>query len=303
MNKVTFSNFDQFGLVNPSIDSRLDNYYQYSKFDENVTEEKNKIKSKQPRKFKSNVLKHKYHHIDPLPTPKPITLSREHNNINQEKIETKSSNSSLSRKIVPAINTNKETLIMIDWDDTLFPTTWITRNNINVYQVSNMKPEYRIFFMKLDIAIYKFINQLMKYGKVFIITNATSEWINVTKKLLPNTASIFNWVKVISARELYSNQYPSDVDAWKQLCFQKVARKYMSKQKINNFISIGDALYEYEALIKLHKLGKQKKYLKTIKLLGDSDYKHIVDQIIVLNENIGEIICHDNHLDLVFATK
>lgn len=301
MNKVTFSSFEQFGSSNPSIDSRLDNYYQYSKFGENITTEvENKIEPRQ-RKNKTNIVK--YRHVDPIPIPKPITLSSRHTQKNYKNLETKSSNSSLSRKIVPAINTNKETIIMIDWDDTLFPTTWITRNNINVYQLSNMKPEYRIFFMKLDIAIYKFINQLMRYGKVFIITNATSEWINVTKKLLPNTASIFNWVKVISARELYSNQHPTNVDAWKQLCFQKVARKYMSKQKINNFISIGDALYEYEALIKLHKLGKHKKYLKTIKLLGESDYKHIIDQIIVLNENIGEIICHDNHLDLVFSAK
>jgi len=301
MNKVTFSNFEQFGSLNSNIDSQLDNYYNYSKFDNNTIEKENKIKSKQHKKLKTNIAK--YQHVDPLPIPNPITLSRRHTTTNHENLETKSSQFSLSRKIVPAINTNKETIIMIDWDDTLFPTTWITRNNINVYQMSNMKPEYRIFFMKLDIVIYKFINQLMKYGKVFIITNATTEWINVTKKLLPNTASIFNWVKVISARELYSGQYPNNIDAWKQLCFQKVARKYMSKQKINNFISIGDALYEYEALVKLHKLGKQKKYLKTIKLLGESDYKHIMDQIIVLNENIGEIICHDNHLDLVFAAK
>lgn len=212
-----------------------------------------------------------------------------------------SSKSSISRQIIPAVNDNKETIVIIDWDDTLFPTSWVTRNNISVHE--DIKTEYKIFFMKLDVIIYKFITQLMHYGKVFIITNAMGEWINLTKKLLPNTTTIFKWVKVISARDLYANKYPDDIDAWKQLCFQKVARKYMSKKKINNIISIGDAEYEYEALIKLYKVGKHKKFLKSVKLIGGSDYKHIVDQIIVLNANIREIISHNNHLDLIFRTK
>jgi len=243
----------------------IDGYYQYSKYEED-----------KPKK-KSNETKY------------------------QKSVG--SSKSSVSKQIIPTINCNKETIVLIDWDDTLFPTTWVTRNEISIHQISNMKPKHRIFFMKLDVIIYTFITQLMHYGKIFIITNAMGEWINLTKKLLPNTTTIFKWVKVISARDMYSEKYPNDINSWKQLCFQKVARKYMSKQKINNIISIGDAEYEYVALINLRNLGKQKKYLKSIKLISASDYKHIVDQISVLNANIREIISHDNHLDLVFTEK
>ena len=241
----------------------IDGYYQYSKYEED-----------KPKK-KSNETKY------------------------QKSVG--SSKSSVSKQIIPTINCNKETIVLIDWDDTLFPTTWVTRNEISIHQISNMKPKHRIFFMKLDVIIYTFITQLMHYGKIFIITNAMGEWINLTKKLLPNTTSILKWVKIISARDMYSDRY--DMPTWKRLCFRKLARKYMSKQKINNIISIGDAEYEYEALVNLYRLGNQKKYLKSIKLLGGTDYNEIVDQIIVLSTNVCEIINHDDHLDLVFTTK
>jgi len=28
-----------------------------------------------------------------------------------------------------------QTLIILDWDDTLFPTTWVTSNRINLYTI------------------------------------------------------------------------------------------------------------------------------------------------------------------------
>lgn len=291
MHKVSFSNFEQFGALTDNDEDYLhfSRYAPITQKREVNIEKKNKRSRNGHNRSRSGTRTTSETVAAQIPQSSSISQASTH--------------SSISKQIIPAVNCNKETIVIIDWDDTLFPTTWVTANGINVSQASSLTPEQRLYFMKLDVIIYRFITQLMNYGKVFIVTNAMGEWINVTKKLLPNTTTIFKWVKVISARDMYSSKYPHAVDAWKYLCFQKVARKYMSKQKINNIISIGDAEYEYEALINLYRLGKQKKYLKSIKLLGGTDYNQIVDQIIVLNSNIREIINHDNHLDLVFTSK
>lgn len=211
----------------------------------------------------------------------------------------RSSKSSSNFYIIP-IDTNKETLILIDWDDTLFPTTWITQNDINVYNDKDLDQKYRAFFIKLDMVIYKFLTSLLNYGKIFIITNAMEQWIEITKKLLPHSSSLFRWIKIISARDTYSKKYPNDVCLWKKLCFKSVAKKYMKRDEINNVISIGDANYEYDALICLNSMKQYKKYLKTIKLINNVDYKQLLDQLIVLNGNIKGIIECNKHLDLVF---
>lgn len=193
-------------------------------------------------------------------------------------------------------NLNKKTIIFIDWDDTLFPTTWISKNKINIYDPVS----HAAYFMKLDGAISKFLNQIINKGKIFIVTNALLEWVRSTTYLLPNSLILLKHVKIISAREAYGKIYPNNMTLWKKLCFKNIANKYVQKDKINNIISIGDADYEYDALVSLNDIVNQEKYLKSVKLVSHSKYEHIMEQLLVLCKNIDNIIDYNYHLDLVF---
>ena len=51
----------------------------------------------------------------------------------------------------------KISVVFIDWDDTLFPTTWINKNNINIKNIKNYK-----VFIKLDQYIFMLLNQIKK---------------------------------------------------------------------------------------------------------------------------------------------
>jgi hypothetical protein len=154
---------------------------------------------------------------------------------------------------------NKTTLIILDWDDTLFPTSWINKNNIGFLSVENRIILYNKYFYKIDNNLEHLLYKLTNCGKVFIITNALLNWIDMSVNILPKTSKLLkkNIIKIVSARGEYSH-YTSNMTEWKKLAFKRELESLLQNTKINNIISIGDAEYEYMALINLYENNKQK---------------------------------------------
>ena len=200
---------------------------------------------------------------------------------------------------IPSIDYPKSTLIILDWDDTLFPTSWVVKNNINLVDARN-RWKYIPLFIELDKMLYNLIQKLKKYGKVIIITNAMPNWINDSVSVLPKTAQIISSVKILSARQLFQSQF-NDMMEWKKHTFKKAINKDMNNNKILNIISIGDAEYEYKALIDLYNWNnKNKKILKSIKLIHNPTYNILMDQLGVLYNAIPDICTYNNHIDWNF---
>ena len=82
------------------------------------------------------------------------------------------------------------TIIIIDWDDTLFPTTAYRQQKISLH---NLKI--------LDNTIPKVLN----YNNTYIVSNASNEWLYKSINMLPKTKEHIKKYKipVISAREKY----------------------------------------------------------------------------------------------------
>ena len=80
---------------------------------------------------------------------------------------------------------NTTTLIILDWDDTLFPTSWISKNNIEFLSNENKDLLYNKFFYKLDIKLVNLFTKMNKCGKIIIITNALLNWIDMSISILP----------------------------------------------------------------------------------------------------------------------
>ena len=60
---------------------------------------------------------------------------------------------------------------------------------------------------------------------------------------------------------------------WKKLTFKEVFNKLIENNRLMNIISIGDAEFEYNALIELDKIKPEvKKLLKSVKLLKNPNY-------------------------------
>jgi hypothetical protein len=183
-------------------------------------------------------------------------------------------------------------LIILDWDDTLFPTAWAIQNNINVLNEISYLDKFHV----LDIVLSNLLNNLLDLGKVIIITNALPEWVNLSSKLLPNTRLVLKNIKVVSARQKYNKKIANVMD-WKKLAFiEENALKY------NNVISVGDAQYEYQALININKFNKNI-FLKSIRFIPSKSFDIIVDQIETLNNSIYNLWNLQQHLDLTFKHR
>src|SRR3972149_12186550 len=145
---------------------------------------------------------------------------------------------------------NKETLILMDWDDTLFPTTWTIKSKINLTD-PKIQNKYIVFFSKLDNLLYKIFLKFSKCGNIVIVTHAMTKWVYISSTILPNTQQyIKKNIKVISARDLFQNKI-SDMVLWKKIIFEKLDQDLKKKSKLRSIISVGDAEYELNALINL----------------------------------------------------
>lgn len=153
------------------------------------------------------------------------------------------------------------TLIIFDWDDTIFPTNWTINNGLNINDSSSID-RHITYFQDLDNTVFQLLQKLSQRGKIIIVTNAVASWVYSCCELLPKTKKIINNTKVISARNLYQTK-TNDIQHWKILAFKNEINNHNS---VINVISIGDAEYEYNALINLDKM-KKKDILKLLDLL------------------------------------
>lgn len=194
--------------------------------------------------------------------------------------------------------TKNKTLIILDWDDTLFPTNWVITNGINL-TTSDASYKYTIYFQELDRVLSKFLKKAINFGKVIIVTNALLDWIKISSIVLPNTYHLLRNVEIISARGTYKEKSSNMMD-WKMMAFKDVIDKEFTNASLMNVISIGDAEYEYQALIALNNKKGIKKYLKSIRFMKNPSHDVLIDQLTVLNNAIQNIWDKDTHLDLIF---
>lgn len=213
-------------------------------------------------------------------------------------------------------------IFIIDWDDTLFPTYWINKNLIDLSK-PELLSEYKIYFLELDKTISTLLESLNKIGDIWIVTNATIGWIKTCLSVLDITRKIIisNSIRIVSARDSYSSNNNSPTE-WKILTFQDIMEDIIIKtnKKIKpntfiNIISIGDAMYEYIALINLdnflksHKLnkislsnGNLKYLLKNIKFIEKPEFDYIIDQMNIVCKNKDSIINKLEYIDLKFTS-
>ena len=216
-------------------------------------------------------------------------------------------NLNLAKKI------NFKTIMCIDWDDSLFATSWVNKNMINLNSEESVK-EYKLYFIELDKTISELLKELLNYGEIYIVTNANIKWIKACLNVLPLTKKVImeKYVRIVSARDIYS-QTTSSPTEWKVNTFRDILHKTVEDLPSNfecstflNIISIGDAHYEYVALLKLDDYFKDindkvNYLLKSVKFIEKPDFDVIIDQLKVVEKNAKSIIGKIGYLDLKFV--
>lgn len=180
----------------------------------------------------------------------------------------------------------KNTITIVDWDDTIFPTTWFQQQN---YYLSNNIDKFDI---KCSLLFCKFLRN----GKVIIISYATRDWINYSLKFLPKLKNLIDSFSIkIIARDNVLNVF--NADGWKKKTFKN---EILQNQQYTNIISIGDSDAEYSASIALNKIISGKHYIKTIRCIPMQSIDTMKAQIEILIEKMDDIYSSESHKDLIF---
>jgi len=218
-------------------------------------------------------------------------------------------------------------IFIIDWDDTLFPTTWVNENSISLTNEESVN-EYKLYFIELDKAISSLLETFNNMGQVYIVTNANINWIKVCLSILPLTKKtvIKNNIRIVSARDMYSSETSSPTE-WKINTFRDILKNVIFKMEATvrgavpntmvkipnisntfiNVISLGDAQYEYMALVNLddyfktYNSDKNVNYLlKSVKFIDKPSFDYIIDQLQVIRKNSAQIVNKIGYVDLKF---
>jgi hypothetical protein len=207
-----------------------------------------------------------------------------------------------------------QTAIIFDWDDTLFPTSWLkAQSGLKWYEPLPNNSPYKSIFQNISNNIRDVLETAAELGSVSIVTLASSPWVTIAvRNFLPELeAMIVNLgIPVAYARE---ELLPGD-DALgseevsrmlKRRAMNRVIKKFYSQyvqQSWKNVISIGDSVFERQALQDVVSFKKQdaskKCRAKTLKLADAPDVDQLNAQMTVLATWLRPMVMYDDHIDI-----
>ena len=190
-----------------------------------------------------------------------------------------------------------------DWNDKLMCTSFIIpiiNSNLTNETISKIKEKIK----NLDENISILLNKCLEKGLVFIITNAASGWVEFSStNFLPLTSKVLSKIKIISAKSLYSKNYPGDPKQWKIKAFKYVINKYNINTKlISNIMAFGDSYIDLEAIENL-KYDFSHPFVKIIKFKENPHPVELEKQIWMAISQLDFIINKIKNFSLKVSKK
>ena len=188
-----------------------------------------------------------------------------------------------------------ETAIIFDWDDTLLCTSFI--NPSGVYQHVELGTVVQQHIKLLEQTAKKMLELAVKYGRVYIITNAAEGWVEFSaNKFMPDVCEVLDKITIISARAKYEHKYPDDVPKWKLYAFLETQQE-LTNGNIKNLVALGDSMMEMDAA---HHLAMRfnKALIKTVKFREFPKPNELVKQLNLVIMKFDEIINNVRNLTI-----
>lgn len=216
-----------------------------------------------------------------------------------------------------------ETLIVFDWDDTLYPTTFEDQRAKNEHAVATERkeagnPNYEGYIRSLKDILRIAANT----GAVRILTMAAKGWVQTClQRTCPEILELFKEldIKVIEARVIASTRHIREACAdgrdpshyLKSLAIKRLVREFYQQgtsRSWKNIISVGDSHAERLALQDVvfrhqqrDRLGRWKDCrCKTVKLQDEPALEDIVIQLRVVRQWLPTLAHHDGDIDMDF---
>jgi hypothetical protein len=193
-----------------------------------------------------------------------------------------------------------ETMIIFDWDDTLFPTSWLHKQGL-LDEDAVLHEDKKEQLQRLADSSLRTLNAAMQYGRVVIVTNALEGWVErCCEKFMPSVMQAFDEVDIVSARSAYENHTASPSE-WKRLAFEdEYGLLECSGAQKFNVLSLGDSLYEQHAVMSLCKKNANC-FGKSMKFLANPTLEQLIAQHDFVASSIVDVAEHNGNLDVEIA--
>ena len=199
---------------------------------------------------------------------------------------------------------SKDTIFILDWDDTIMCSSWLKKMKV---ELENNKPSEEILqeTAKIATAVEALINKISQYGRLFIVTNATDGWVELSCQLfMPSIYYLVLSIPIISAQELYSYRFINP-NTWKMMAFRnEILATLFDKvaQTTRHIISIGDGEAEQLATRSIRPIRFYGPLItKSVRLMPESTPAELVDQLNKITGIISPLVTYESHLDLQVA--
>lgn len=191
------------------------------------------------------------------------------------------------------------TLFILDWDDTVMPTTWLNSTG------SLTNPALaRQYFGQLSVAaefISRTICMLKQLGQLVIVTNAEEGWVQQSiVHFMPGLLPLLFDIQVLSARALFAKRAPDAPCEWKRLTFESIVGSFCRRLRPGqqaNVVSIGDLLAERVA-VHSATVDAPTCWGKSLKLHERPDLKQLVREHQLLQSSLQWVVAEPRDLDL-----
>ena len=190
----------------------------------------------------------------------------------------------------------KKVVTILDWDDTLFPTSWICEKNlVEKEPTSDEWSEIQQF----ENTVLSFLSTVRKNSdEVHIVTNAREGWIDLSSKRFMPRVHALDLPKV-SAQSKYNFLPPI---CWKFAAFGDVLRN----KKVTLVCSIGDSLSERRALVQnVRYLSRSDCIIwgKSIKLIERPNLAQLAKQLELVENALPYMFGKEEHEDLMMTME
>ncbi|ETV94260.1 hypothetical protein, variant 4 [Aphanomyces invadans] len=198
------------------------------------------------------------------------------------------------------------TVILLDWDDTLFPNTYLSKQRYSLDTVDEPLSAQDQKLMELLMQhVASFLKSCVDSNRtVMIVTNGEADWVERSCKrfmlaIYPLVASF----RIVSARAMYESSHP--VEEWKVACFTSELTKHffgdMSGRK-RHIVSIGDSHYERQAVQRMSAFLPLAK-TKSVKFIDLPSIPDMVRQLMLVSTYLSHLCTHPDHLDLILSRE
>lgn len=193
-----------------------------------------------------------------------------------------------------------KTTAILDWDDTICPSTHLASLGLRVDDPSALPPALQRQLAQLEVAVINIVEEALRFGQVVIITNAEAGWVELSgRRFLPRVVSFINShdIKVVSARTSFESDYPDAPSSWKMAAFsQEVAVMFPNEDELNVLV-LGDSMSERDAA---HALSSRlpNSRVKTVKFVERPSIDQLMRQVQLVAQSLPDLATYASSFDV-----